>query len=70
MLAKKVDVNPTEAIMIDLSNLDALASLGKVFGIVVFKTSISQNLPDGFQSFLASLSPKDKMRKATSLGGG
>ena len=70
LLAKKVDVNPTEAIMIDLSNLDALASLGKVFGIVVFKTTIGQNLPDGFQSFLVSLSPKDKMRKATSLGGG
>jgi len=55
LLGKKVDVNPTKALIIDLSNLDELTPLGKVYDITVFKTINNHNLPNQFENFLAAL---------------
>ena len=63
LLAKKVDVNPTKAITIDLSNSDELTNLGKVFDIAVFKTANDQDLPHDFENFLASLDSKETSKK-------
>jgi rubrerythrin len=52
LLAKKVDVHPTGTIVIDLSGLDEITNLGKVFGITVFKATQDQDLPEEFTSFL------------------
>jgi len=55
LLGKKVDVNPTKALIIDLSNLDELTPLGKVYDITVFKTINNHNLQNHFENFLAVL---------------
>ncbi len=55
LLGKKVDVNPTKALIIDLSNLDELTPLEKVYDIKVFKTTSDHNLPNQFEEFLATL---------------
>ena len=52
LLGKKVDVNPTRALIIDLSNLDELTSLEKVYDITVFKTMSNYKIPDCFENFL------------------
>jgi len=51
LLGKKLDVNPTKALIIDLSNLDELTQLGKVYGITVFKTINTYNLSDFLENF-------------------
>jgi predicted Zn-ribbon and HTH transcriptional regulator len=53
LLGKKVDVNPTKALIIDLSKLDELTLLEKVYDITVFKTT--DNLKKNFENFLATL---------------
>jgi hypothetical protein len=53
LLGKKVDVNPTKALIIDLSKLEELAPLEIVYDITVFKTI--NNLKKDFESFLAAL---------------
>jgi predicted RNA-binding Zn-ribbon protein involved in translation (DUF1610 family) len=53
LLAKKVDVNPTRAAIVDLSGSDVLTSLGKAYDIVVFSTIADQAVVDGFEEFLA-----------------
>jgi len=55
LLGKKVDVDPTNALIIDMSNLDELTPLGKVYGITVLKTTDKQNFPDHFENFLVTL---------------
>jgi len=55
LLGKKVDVNPNEALIIDLSNLDELITLGKVYDIKVFKAAHNQEIPESLERFLASL---------------
>jgi predicted RNA-binding Zn-ribbon protein involved in translation (DUF1610 family) len=55
LLAKKVDVNPTKAVILDLSDGEELTLLGKIYDIVVFKARSGHGLPDGFGSFLESL---------------
>lgn len=55
LLGKKVDVNPTEALIVDLSELDEITPLGKVYGIAVFKTTSNNNLKKYFENFLATL---------------
>jgi len=55
LLGKKVDVNPTKALIIDLSNLDELTPLGKVYDITVFKTTENHAFPNHFENFLATL---------------
>jgi predicted RNA-binding Zn-ribbon protein involved in translation (DUF1610 family) len=54
LLAKKVDVNPTKAIIIDLSTSGELTNLGKVFDIAVFKATADEDAPADFESYLAS----------------
>ena len=58
LLAKKMDVNPTRALILDLSDGDELTLLGKVYDIVVLKARVDQSIPDEFESFLASSVPK------------
>jgi rubrerythrin len=52
LLAKKVDVNPTRAAIIDLSGSGVQDSLGKVYGITVFKTTADHTVLEGFDEFL------------------
>jgi hypothetical protein len=54
LLGKKLDVNPTKALIIDLSNLDELTQLGKVYDITVFKTINTYNLSDFLENFQAA----------------
>lgn len=58
LLAKKVDVNPTRAAIIDLSGSDVQTSLGKVYNIIVFKTTADHAVVDGFEKFLAGFESK------------
>jgi predicted RNA-binding Zn-ribbon protein involved in translation (DUF1610 family) len=58
LLAKKVDVNPTRAVIFDLSGGDELTLLGKIYDIAVFKVGSDQSVPDGFGGFLESLISK------------
>ena len=61
LLAKKIDVNPTDAVIMDLSASDELPRLGKVYDIVVFKIAANQAVPNDFEKFLGmfeSLLPK------------
>jgi predicted RNA-binding Zn-ribbon protein involved in translation (DUF1610 family) len=58
LLAKKVDVNPTRAAIIDLSGSDVQTSLGKVYDVTVFKTTADHAAVDGFEKFVAMLEPK------------
>ena len=53
LLGKKVDVNPTKASIIDLSKLEELTPLEKVYDITVFKTT--NNLKKDFENFLEAL---------------
>jgi predicted RNA-binding Zn-ribbon protein involved in translation (DUF1610 family) len=70
LLAKKVDVNPTGTVIIDLSGQDEITNLGKVFGITVFKAGDNQDLPEDFKSFLKSSSPREDSGKQARRGGG
>jgi predicted RNA-binding Zn-ribbon protein involved in translation (DUF1610 family) len=58
LLAKKVDVNPTRAAIIDLSGSDAQTCLGKVYDIIVFKTTADHTVLDGFEKFVEAVEPK------------
>jgi hypothetical protein len=65
LLAKKVDVNPTKAVIVDLSASDELANLGKVYDITVLKTSIDRAVPYNFESFLAALESKESAKRSS-----
>jgi hypothetical protein len=39
-LAKKIDVNPTKALLLDLSGGNELAVLGKIYGIDIFRIRV------------------------------
>ena len=54
LLAKKVDVNPTRAAIIDLSGSDVQTNLGKVYGVTVFKITPDHAAVDGFEKFVAT----------------
>jgi len=64
LLAKKVDVNPSVAIIVDLSGFEELAPLGRIYGIMVFKAKADQILPDGFEGFLTPLGSAIKSEKS------
>jgi hypothetical protein len=53
LLAKKVDVNPTRALILDLSGGAELAGLGKIYGIDVVTAKADQNVPKEFEELLA-----------------
>ena len=55
LLGKKVDINPTEAVIIDLSKSDELPPLGKVYNITVFKMANKYDLPKHLKLFLTNL---------------
>jgi hypothetical protein len=65
LLAKKVDVNPTRAVIVDLSTGDELANLGKVYDIAVLKTSVDRAVPYNLESLLAELDSKMVRRKSS-----
>jgi hypothetical protein len=65
LLAKKVDVNPTRAVIVDLSTGDELANLGKVYDIAVLKTSVDRAVPYNLESLLAELDSKMARRKSS-----
>jgi len=65
LLAKKVDVNPTRAVIVDLSTGDELANLGKVYDIAVLKTSVDRAVPYNLESLLADLDSKMVRRKSS-----
>lgn len=58
LLAKKVDVNPMQAAIIDLSGSDVQTTLAKVYDIFVLKTTADRATVDGLEKFLAMLEPK------------
>ena len=58
LLAKKVDVNPTRAAIIDLSGSDVQTTLAKVYDIVVLKTTADHAAVDGLERFLTVFEPK------------
>lgn len=62
LLGKKVDVNPTKALILDLSILDELSQLEAVYGIPVFKT-IDKNFKTDFENYLATLTLPEKPQK-------
>lgn len=70
LLAKKVDVNPTRAVIVDLSNGDELANLGKVYNIAVLKTSVDRAVPYNFENLLATLDSKKTFRQSSEGTGG
>jgi hypothetical protein len=53
LLAKKVDVNPTRALILDLSGGAELATLGKIYGIDVVSAKADQKIPTEFEELLA-----------------
>jgi predicted RNA-binding Zn-ribbon protein involved in translation (DUF1610 family) len=57
LLAKKIDVAPTKAVIVDLSGGEELVGLGRVYDITVFKAAAGGvgGLPEGFEDFLAAL---------------
>ena len=65
LLAKKVDVNPTRAVIVDLSAGDELANLGKVYDITVLKTSVDRAVPYNLESLLVELDSKMVRRKSS-----
>jgi predicted Zn finger-like uncharacterized protein len=60
LLGKKMDVNPTEALLIDLSDRDELLPLGKVYGITILKGGNEKELKKGLRSLLAVLLVKSE----------
>lgn len=57
LLGKKMDVNPTESLLIDLSDGNELVSLGDVYGITILKGGNERQLKRGLRNFLAILHP-------------
>jgi predicted RNA-binding Zn-ribbon protein involved in translation (DUF1610 family) len=56
-LAKKIDVNPTKALLLDLSGGNELAVLGKIYGIDVFgigviDAKVEQGVPKEFEALI------------------
>ena len=65
LLGKKMDVNPNQSLLIDMSNREELTSLGKVYDITVFKCANEKELRNELRSFLTSLtSTKNQKSKA------
>ncbi|MCW3999256.1 MAG: hypothetical protein NWE93_03360 [Candidatus Bathyarchaeota archaeon] len=54
-LAKKIDVNPTKALLLDLSGGNELTVLGKIYGIDVLGAKVDQDIPDDFKVLVDAL---------------
>ncbi len=66
-LAKKIDVNPTKALLLDMSGGTELAALGRIYGIDVFEVDVvdakmDEKVPKAFEAFISDLNSdlKDK----------
>jgi uncharacterized OB-fold protein len=55
LFGKKMDINPTAAFLIDLSDHKELLSLGKVYGITILKGGNEEQLKKGLRDSLAIL---------------
>jgi hypothetical protein len=58
-MAKKIDVNPTKALLLDLSGGNELVALGRIYGIEVYSISITdavvnQEIPREFENFISN----------------
>ncbi len=67
-LAKKIDVNPTKALLIDLSGGVELAAFGKIYGIDVLsvnaaKAQSDKSVPRELEQLIASLSVESKTKQ-------
>jgi len=58
LLAKKVDVNPTRALILDLSEGDELVVLGRIYGIDVLKAKAGESVPAGFEQLLTKFATR------------
>jgi len=65
LLGKKMDVNPTKSLLLDMSNREELASLGKVYDITVFKGANEKELRNKLRSFLTSLTSTKNQKSKT-----
>jgi hypothetical protein len=59
-MAKKIDVNPTKALLLDLSGRNELNALGKIYGVDVFgvgviDAKVDQGVPKDFVNFVKNL---------------
>jgi hypothetical protein len=59
-MAKKIDVNPTKALLLDLSGGNELNVLGKIYGVEVFgagviNAKVDQEVPEEFEKFIKNL---------------
>ena len=63
LLGKKMDVNPTQSILIDMSNREELAPLAKVYNITVLKGANEKDLRNELRNLLTSLTTTKKHRK-------
>ena len=55
LLGKKIDVNPAQSLLVDLSDREELTSLGKVYGITVVKGGDKKKLEDDLRSILTTV---------------
>jgi hypothetical protein len=55
LLATKVDVNPSKALLLDLSCSEELNVLGKIYGIDVVSAKANQNVPAVFDKLVSEL---------------
>ncbi len=58
-LAKQIDINPTKALILDLSGGTELAALGKIYGLEVKAVDkVSQEVPADFATLISNLQEK------------
>jgi hypothetical protein len=62
LLGKKMDVNPTHSVLIDMPNREELASLGKVYNITIFKGANEKTLMKELRSLARSLATLNRRK--------
>lgn len=62
LLGKKMDVNPTKSLLIDMSNRKELASLGKVYDMTILEGANEKKLKSKLRSFLTSLTSTEDLK--------
>ncbi len=62
LLGKKMDINPTECLLIDMSDRKELLSMGKVYGITILKGENEKQLKRELRDFLAILDSNRKQK--------
>jgi len=59
-MAKKIDVNPTKALLLDLSGKNELNAIGEIYGVDVFAVGVidakvDQGVPKDFEELVKNL---------------